>query len=53
MIAAFDVMENELHAMCLVFLVSILGDVALQYCNGNTHNRVCGSLTPFHTSLLL
>ena len=29
MSAAFDVTENALYTMCIVFLVSVLGDVAL------------------------
>ena len=40
MITAFNFMSNFLDAMCLVFLVSFLGDVLLQSCNGNTHNFV-------------
>ena len=52
-IAAFDVMSNVLYAMCLVLIFYVLGDVALQSCNGNTHNRVCGSLPHLHTILLL
>ena len=53
MSAAFDVMAYALYAMCPVFLFYVLGDVALQSCNGNTHNRVCGSLPYLHTILLL
>ena len=51
--AAFYVMEYVLHAMCLVFLVFVFGVVVLQSCNGNIHDLVCGSLPPFHMSLLL
>ena len=50
---AFNVMENALCSICLVFLISALGDVALQSCNGNIHNNDCGPIPPFHTSLLL
>ena len=52
MSATFDVMGNALYRMCLVLLVSILGYVVLHSCNGNIHNCICGSLPPFHISLL-
>ena len=50
MSADFDTNANALYAMCLVLLVSFLGDVEFHSCNGNTHNRVCGSLPSFNTS---
>ena len=50
MSADFDVMANVLYAMCLVFIISVLGDVVLQSCNGNIRNRICGYISPFHTS---
>ena len=50
MSADFDTNANALYAMCLVLLISVLDDMALHSCNGNIDNRVCGSLTPFHTS---
>ena len=53
MSADFHVMLNAVYAMYLVLLVSILGDVVLQSCNGNIHNLVCGYLPPFHTIFLL
>ena len=51
--ADFYVMAYTLHSKCLVFLVSILGVVVLQSCDGNMHNLVCSYLPPFHTRLLL
>ena len=51
--AAFNVMAYALYDMCLVLLVSVLGDVALNSCNGNIHNLVCDSLPLFHTNFLL
>ena len=53
MSAAFYVIPNAMCAMCLVLLISIFGDMALHYCNGNIHNLVCVSMPLFHTSLLL
>ena len=53
MSAALNAMANVLYSMCLLLIVYILGDVALQSCNGNIHNRVCNYLPPFHTILLL
>ena len=49
----FYVMAYTLHSKCLVFLVSILGIVVLQSCDGNMHNLVCSYLPLFHTRLLL
>ena len=53
MSAALNAMANVLYSMCLLFIVSIIGDVEFQSCNGNIHNCVCSSLPPFHTILLL
>ena len=53
MSAALNAMANVLYSMCILFIVSILGDVALQSCNSNIHNCVCVSLSPFNTSFLL
>ena len=53
MSATFNFISNTLYDMCLVLLVSVLGDVALNSCNGNIHNLVCDSLPPFHTNFLL
>ena len=50
MSALFDVTENALYAMCLVLILYVLCDVASNACRFNIHNRVCGSLPPFHTS---
>ena len=53
MSAAFDVMANELYAMCPLLLVYEVGDVMLHSCNGNIHHPVCVYLPPIHTSFLL
>ena len=50
---ALDIMEDSFFYICLVLLVSDLGDVVLHSCNGNIHNPLCGSLPTLHTSLLL
>ena len=50
LIMAFDFMAYALHVRCLLLIVSVLGVVALQSCNGNIHNLVCSSIPHFHTS---